>query len=233
MHSDEAMALPLWIDGHAYLMMAERFFDVVDPASGAVLRRVPLTGAEAAAKAAASAQAALPHWALGADSERLPRLVALGEALAGLAGHFARLIAEETGKPLAEAEAEVAEAVRLLAEPWAMSLLGGAVVAVVVDDSAPLANAVALAAPALAAGGAVILKPSPRAPGAAFALAELATRAGVPDGVLNLIHGDEAAIEGLCAAEPVARIAYAGRPALGDAVRAIAGRHGKPFVSNG
>lgn len=228
--ADDALALPLWINGHAYLTMADAFFDVVNPKTGELLRRIPLCGADAAGKAVAAAQAALPKWALDPDDERAAKLLPLADSLEGYAAHFASLIVAETGKDEADAVAEVAEAVALLRTPWALTLMAGMVVAVVNDDREPLLGLLSLAIPAILAGGVVVVKPSPKAPSAAFAFAELTARAGLPDGVFNILQGDEAAIEGLCAQTDVGRLVFIGDAALGEKVRAIATRYGKAFV---
>ena len=99
----------------------------------------------------------------------------------------------------------------------------------VVDASRPLAGFAATAAPLLRGGATVVVKPSPRAPSAAFALCELSARASWPAGVINLVHGDADAIAGLCAAGADSLV-YAGEPALGTQVAAIAARCGTPFV---
>lgn len=229
--NDDPLALPLWINGHAYLTMADTFFDVRNPHTGEILRRTPLCGADVAAKAVAAAQGALVKWALEPDEARAGHVAAIAEVLAGYAEHIAGLIAEETGKEAAAARAEVDEALELLRHAPSLSLFAGTVVAVVSDDRAPLLGLLSLAVPTIVAGGAVVGKPSPKAPGAAFAFAELTARAGLPDGVFNILHGDEAAIDGLCAQEDVGRLAFSGDPALGDKVRAIAARHGKAYVS--
>lgn len=225
------MAIPLWINGHAFLTVAESFFDVVDAKSGEAIRRVPLCGAAEAVEAAAAAKAALPAWADFDPAARQAALATLADALEGYAGHFAKLLGQETGKSESEAAAEVAAAVAALraAVPAAV----GGVVAVVADAGRPLAALAEIAAPMLAGGATVVCKPSPKAPSAVFALCELSARAGWPAGVLNLLQGDEAAIEGLCSALAVDRIVYAGEAGLGERIAAIAGRHGKAFVAPG
>jgi acyl-CoA reductase-like NAD-dependent aldehyde dehydrogenase len=102
------------------------------------------------------------------------------------------------------------------------------VVAVVVDASRPLAGFAGAVAPALRAGATLVVKPSPKAPAAIFALCELASRSGLPPGVLNLLQGDTAAIEGLCAAG-IDRLVYRGNAALGVAIGAIADAAGTPY----
>lgn len=218
------MAVPLWINGRAFLTVTDEFFDVVDPAKGEAIRRVPLCGADEAAEAVRAAVAAAPAWAaLGAD-DRLSHLAALAKALDDYTGHFAKLIREETGKDEAAAVGEVQAAVAALRSP----LTGEPGVLVAISDAGrPLAGLVEQAAPVLAAGGTVVLKPSAKAPGAAYAFCELSARAGWPGGVLNLVQGDEAAIEGLCTRAEVSRVGFAGEAGLGERVAAIAKRHGR------
>lgn len=225
--SDGPMAIPLWINGHAFLTVTERLFELVDPTTGEGLRRVPLSGADEAATAVAAAAAAAPAWAALDGAVRQQHLAALADALAGYDTHFAKLIRQETGLSDEAALADVAAAIAILrqAQP------GAEVLTVAVADSGkPLSGLVGLVAPVLAAGGTAVLKPSPRAPGAAYALCELTARAGWPAGVLNLVQGDEAAIDGLCAQAAVGRIAYAGEAALGHSIAAIAARHGRALA---
>ena len=195
---DDPLAIPLWINGHAYLTMAPAFLDVRSPASGKILRRTPLCGADAARTAVAAAQVALLPWAAHDAALRSTWFAALGEALAGYADHFARLIAEETGKDGDAAATEVSAAVALLRTAVAGNAAG--VLGVVGDTAMPLLGALQLAVPALLAGATVVVRPSPEAPSALFALAELTGRCGFPGGVFNILHGGEEAVEGLRAA---------------------------------
>ena len=87
-------------------------------------------------------------------------------------------------------------------------------------------------APALMAGATVVVKPSPKAPSAAYALCELSARSAWPAGVLNLMQGDTAAIEGLCAAG-IDRLVYTGNATLGAQIGAIANAAGTAFVMQG
>lgn len=220
------MAIPLWINGHAYLSVGESFYDVVNPQTGQALRRVPLCGAGEAAEAVAAARAAQPQWAeMGLNARRVC-LAALADGLERYAGHFAKLLGQDIALDDDTAAAEVAAAVAALrgVEVGATGIVG-----VVVDAERPLSAAAAAIAPALLAGAAVVIKPSPRAPSAVFALCELSARAEWPAGVLNLLQGDSAAIEGLCAAG-IERLTYRGNAALGEQVGAIAARVGTPFV---
>lgn len=222
------MAIPLWINGRPYLSMGEQFFDVVNPHSGEAVRRVPLCGASEVDAAVNAARLALDIWAAQPLSARQRLVAALADALEGLTAHFARLLGEECGMDAAAAEQEVQAAVGAL-RAGALGINGGRVMAVVVDDRQPLSGLAALIAPALLAGACIVCKPSPKAPGAAFALCELSSRAGWPAGVLNLVQGDTAAVRALCAHPEIAEVAFAGGPALAAQLRGMVEHAGKVF----
>lgn len=224
--SEGPKAIPLWINGHAFLTVSDSFYDVTNPATGEAIRRVPLCGAGEAAEAVAAARAAQDGWAAMGLPARRVCLANLADALDGYAGHFAKLLVQETGGDEAAARTEVATAVAALRG----SEVGETgVVGLVLDAGRPLAGFAEALAPALLAGASAVVKPSPKAPAAVYALCELSARADWPGGVLNLLQGDTAAIEGLCAAG-VDRLAYRGNAALGAQVGAIAAAAGTPYV---
>jgi acyl-CoA reductase-like NAD-dependent aldehyde dehydrogenase len=173
----------------------------------------------------ASARNAQPGWAALTVPARQAALAALAGALDRYSGHFAKLLRAETGFTEDQSLAEVAAALAALRGD---DLGDAGIVAIVVDATRPLAGFAEAAAPALRAGAAVVVKPSPKAPSAAYALCELSGRAEWPAGVLNLMQGDSAAIEGLCAAG-VDRLVYRGNAVLGAAVGAIASAAGTPY----
>lgn len=220
------MAIPLWINGHAYLTVGESFFDVISPHTGEALRRVPLCGAAEAAQAVAAARAAQPEWAeMGLNARRVC-LSALADGLERYAGHFAKLLGQEIRLDDDAAAAEVASAIAALR---GASVGETGIVGVIVDAERPLSAAATVIAPALLAGAAVVVKPSPRAPSAVFALCELSARTEWPAGVLNLLQGDTAAIDGLCVAG-IDRLVYRGNAVLGVQIGAIADAAGTPYV---
>ena len=225
--TEEILALPLWINGHAYLTMAPAFFDMRDARSGEVRRRTPLGGALETQAAVDAAVNAAPVWSAAPKAALLD---ALADTLTHYRDHFAGLLAEESGLDATEAISEVDEATRALREATVGPTPGG-VVAIVGDFSAPFLAPLRHAIPALLAGATVVVKPSPKAPSTLFALAELTARCGFPGGVFNILHGDLAAVEALCANPLVTEIRFAGDPALGGSIAAIAARHEKPFAT--
>lgn len=216
------MAIPLWINGHAYLTMGDSFFDVVNPSTGQALHRVPMCGAEEATKVVAAARDAQDAWAALGVSARQLCLANLADGLARYAGHFAKLLMQDIACEEAHAAAEVAAA---LSAFRSLSVGDTGVVALVIDAGRPLLGFARAAVPALLGGATLVVKPSPKAPSVAYALCELATRVEWPAGVLNLMHGDAPAIEGLCEAG-VDRLVFCGDAALGAQVAALAAKHG-------
>lgn len=199
---DGISALPLWIDGHVYFNVADDFADVRDARSGEIIRHVPLCGAEEAQLALAAARRALPAWAALTETARRARLTAWGEALAELHDHFAQLLSIETGSDAEKAEAEVTRAVEWLRRPAAerggfVCPAGGGIVALNVGADAPLVNAARALSLSLGAGAAAVVKPAPAAPSAVFALIELSSHVDLPAGVVNLIHGENTALDAL------------------------------------
>ena len=223
--ADGPKAIPNWINGHAFLSVTDSFFVVSNPISGEAVRRVPLSGANEAAEAVGAARAAQSVWAeMGLPARRVC-LANLAAALDRYTGHFAKLLSEDCGFDEARATAEVGEAVAAL-QSAVVGQTG--VFALALDASRPLASFAEIMAPAVMAGATLVVKPSPKAPSAVYALCELSSRADWPAGVLNLLQGDSAAIAGLCATA-IDRLVYGGNIALGAQIGAMAEAAGIPF----
>lgn len=226
---NDAPALPLWIDGHAYLMMADGFLPVID-AKGKTVRKVPLYGEEAVRIAATSAADARAAWQTMPGEARERCFRELHELLARYRGHLCKLLEDEAGLTHQAAEDELEQALVALAGRLSECHAGSGVAAVAADQQAVLAGPLACAAEALAAGWAVVLKTSPKAPSALFALAELFTRAGFPAGLVNCVHGDEAAMRALAGSAQIGALAFAGSAALAERVGQLAVAANKPYA---
>jgi succinate-semialdehyde dehydrogenase/glutarate-semialdehyde dehydrogenase len=214
-------------------------FAVADPASGALLAEVANLGAAETQAAIAAAQAALPAWAALPAKQRTAALQRWAALLHQHAEDLARLMTAEQGKPLAEARGEIGfgasfiewfaeEARRVYGETipttdpdkryWVLRQPIG-VCAAITPWNFPVAMITRKVAPALAAGCTVVVKPAEQTPLCALALAELARRAGLPDGVLNVVTGDGAqsvAIgQQLCASTVVRHLSFTGSTEVG------------------
>lgn len=221
-----------WVD-------APQRFAVADPATGALLAEVPNLGADHTQAAIAAANAAWPAWRALPAKARAQVLMKWFHLLQEHAADLARIMTAEQGKPLAEARGEVmygASFVEWFAEE-ARRVYGETipspdpskrllvlrqpigVCAAITPWNFPVAMITRKVAPALAAGCPVIIKPAEATPLCALAVAELAQRAGMPAGVLNVITADaHNSIEvgkALCASDVVRHLSFTGSTEVG------------------
>ena len=214
-------------------------FDITDPATGAVLANVANLGPAETEAAIAAANAAWPAWKAKTAKERSIILRKWYDLLMANQDDLGRIMTAEQGKPLAEAKGEVAygasfvewfaeEAKRINGETLPQfdnsrrllvlkQPIG--VCAAITPWNFPLAMITRKVAPALAAGCPVIIKPAELTPLTALAAAELAMRAGIPAGVLNMITADSdnsiAVGKVLCASDVVRHISFTGSTEVG------------------
>jgi len=225
------------IDG-AWVAGASRF-DVSDPATGATLAAVAKLGAAEEQAAIAAAERAWPAWRAKTAKERAAVLMQWFRLLLQHADDLARIMTAEQGKPLAEARGEVVygasfvewfaeEGKRVYGETIPSTDPGKrylvlqqpiGVCAAITPWNFPIAMITRKVAPALAAGCPVVIKPAEQTPLSALALAELAQRAGLPSGVLNVLtadaEGSVAIGQALCASEVVRHLSFTGSTEVG------------------
>jgi len=226
-----------YIDGEWMDAADGRCFEVSNPADGSVLASVPDMGAVETRRAIDAAAAALPAWRARTAKERAAILRKWFELIMAHQDDLAVLMTSEQGKPLAEARGEVAygasfiewfaeegkrvygdvipahgsdKRIIVLKEP-----IG--VVAAITPWNFPIAMITRKAGPALAAGCTLVIKPAEDTPLCALALAELADRAGLPKGVLNIVTTLQAAdVGGELTANPIVRkVSFTGSTEVG------------------
>ncbi|MDP4299435.1 NAD-dependent succinate-semialdehyde dehydrogenase [Leptothrix discophora] len=214
-------------------------FAVEDPATGLTLAEVANTGAAEAEQAIAAAHAAWPAWKARPAKERAAILMRWYHLLVQHADDLARIMTAEQGKPLAEARGEVIygasfiewfaeESKRVYGETipttdpnkrYIVLKQPIGVCAAITPWNFPIAMITRKVAPALAAGCPVIIKPAEQTPLSALACAELALRAGMPAGVLNILSADaDRSIEignVLCASDVVRHLSFTGSTEVG------------------
>jgi len=214
-------------------------FEVSDPATGHKLADVANLGAQDAEAAIAAANAAWPAWKNKTAKERSILLRKWFDLLIANTEDLARLMTAENGKPMAESRGEVAygasfvewfaeEAKRVNGETLPQfdnnrrlmvirQPIG--VCAAITPWNFPLAMITRKVAPAIAAGCPVIIKPAEQTPLTALAAAELALRAGIPAGVINIVTADAnnsiAIGKVLCASDVVRHISFTGSTEVG------------------
>ena len=211
-----------------------------EPATGEILARVARAGPEDAGRAVAAARLSWEKgdWRHATPMERAKVLLRLAELIRGAAGELAILETRNTGKPIREARGEIemgadcfqyyagllpafgGQTVPVSAPGTALTFrepIG--VCALIVPWNFPFAIASWKVAPALAMGNSIVLKPASATPLTALRLAELATEAGLPPGVLNVLTGPGGTIgEALVRHPDVRKISFTGSTEIGSQV---------------
>ncbi|GAB2519955.1 aldehyde dehydrogenase [Lysobacter humi (ex Lee et al. 2017)] len=231
-----------WIDGRATLPAGGRWLDVHDPASGEVFAEVAAGTAADVEAAVVAASAAAPGWAGLRNSERARWLERIADALEARLDAFAAAESRDAGKPLRVARSiDIPRAVANFrffahaATQFASESHHGeaglnytlrqplGVVAAISPWNLPLYLLTWKIAPALAAGNAVVAKPSEVTPWTATLLGELAAEIGFPPGVLNIVHGLGPDVgEPLVGHAVVKAVSFTGSTAVGRRIASVA-----------
>jgi succinate-semialdehyde dehydrogenase/glutarate-semialdehyde dehydrogenase len=209
---------------------------VIDPATGIPIGTAPVMHAAETKRAIEAANRAWPAWRKKTAKERSAILRKWHDLMLANVDDLALILTTEQGKPLAEAKGEVTigaayvewfaeEAKRVYGD--VIPTIGNDRRLVVVKEPVGVCAAITpwnfpcsmitrKVSPALAAGCTVVIKPAEATPYSAFALAELAQRAGFPPGVLNVITGDAPSIGGeMCANPTVRKVSFTGSTEVG------------------
>jgi succinate-semialdehyde dehydrogenase/glutarate-semialdehyde dehydrogenase len=225
-----------YVDGQWVDADSRKTFPVANPATGAVLGAVPDMGAAETRRAIEAANRAWPAWRVKTAKERAAILRKWFDLMMAAQEDLAQILTAEQGKPLAEARGEIAYGASFIewfAEEGKRAYgdvipthqadkrilvikqpIG--VAAMITPWNFPNAMITRKAGPALAAGCTVVLKPAEQTPFSALAMAELAERAGIPKGVLNIVTGDAPAIGAeLCANALVRKLSFTGSTEVG------------------
>ncbi len=214
---------------------------VHNPATAAALGHIPNMGSQETRSAIAAAARALPSWAARTAKDRSIVLRRWFDLMLQHQEDLAMLMTAEQGKPLAESKGEIiyaASFIEWFAEEGKRlygDIIPGhqsdkrimvlrqpiGVVAAITPWNFPSAMITRKAGPALAAGCTMVLKPATQTPYSALALAELASRAGIPPGAFNVITGSAAAIGGEMTANPsVRKVTFTGSTEVGKKLMA-------------
>ena len=228
-----------YVDGAWADAKGGKTFAVTNPATGEALAAVPDMGATETRRAIEAADRAWPAWRAKTAKERHAILLKWFNLMMQNQEDLAQILTAEQGKPLTEARGEIAygasfiewfaeegkraygdvvpshmadRRVLVMKEPIGVS-------AMITPWNFPNAMITRKAAPALAAGCTVVLKPAEQTPLSALAMAELAERAGIPQGVLNIVTGSGASApaigQELCANPTVRKLSFTGSTEVG------------------
>ncbi|MFE3445348.1 CoA-acylating methylmalonate-semialdehyde dehydrogenase [Nocardia sp. NPDC059180] len=238
--------IPHYINGKR-IDTGARTGPVFDPATGAQTAEVVFASAPEVADAVQVAKNALPGWRATGLVRRSDVFFRLRQLIAERREELARVISAEHGKTVADAVGEIARGVEnvefvaglthLLKGDYSEQVAGGVdvhqvkqpvgVVACITPFNFPAMVPLWMVSSAIACGNTVILKPSEKDPSAAVFIAELFSEAGLPDGVLNVVHGDKEAVDALTDDDDVAAVSFVGSTPIAEAIYRRASDHGK------
>lgn len=218
-----------YIDGQKVASTNNRFMEVVSPLDGTLLSTVPMSSATDLDKAVQAAKKAAKTWANTPIKERIQVFFKYKMLLHKHIDELAQLVHEENGKTLGEARAEVEKSIELtefacslpqLVQGELLEVSKGVecrtehypvgVVASIVPFNFPnmvpnwtIPNAIAL-------GNTMIIKPSEKVPLSCVRIAELLKEAGLPDGVFNIVNGDQEIVEAICEHPQIDAVSFVG-----------------------
>ena len=236
-----------WIDGKLFGGVADRQGDIFDPATGQVTGQVDFADVAIVDEAVAAANAGFAEWRHASLTKRTQVLFKFRELLNERKGEIAELITAEHGKVLSDALGEVTRGQEVVEFACGIPhlLKGGfsesvstrvdvysirqplGVVGIISPFNFPAMVPMWFFPIAIAAGNAVIVKPSEKDPSAANYMAELWAEAGLPAGVFNVVHGDKVAVDRLLEHPDVKALSFVGSTPIARYVYETGTKNGK------
>ncbi len=247
MSSTDATNIGHWIDGAVRPSASGRTAPVYNPATGAVIAQVGLADQAEIDEAIRSARAGFAVWSTYSIAKRQTVLFAFRELLNARKQELAEIITREHGKVVSDAMGEIlrGQEVVELATGFPHLIKGGfsenastgidvysikqplGVVGIISPFNFPAMVPMWFFPIAIAAGNAVILKPSEKDPSAALWLAQLWSEAGLPDGVFTVLQGDKLAVDGLIESPEVQSLSFVGSTPIAQYIYESASKYGK------
>jgi len=245
--ADQAPTVKLLLDGEFVESQTSEWQDVVNPATQEVIAQVPhATDAEIQA-AIASAKRAYKDWKSTPIAARARIMLKLQALVREHMSRIARTLSAEQGKTLADAEGDVFRGLEVVEHAcsigslqlgeFAENVAGGVdtysirqpigVCAGITPFNFPAMIPLWMFPMAIVCGNTFVLKPSEQDPLTPMLLAELALEAGVPPGVLNIVHGGKRVVDALCTHPDIVAVSFVGSTAVGTHVYNLASQHGK------
>src|SRR3954463_16026889 len=238
--------VPVWIDGKA-VHSAARFGDVYNPATGQVTKKVVFADQKIVDDAVRAAAAAYPAWR---DTPPLRRARVLQKFLQLLQAdqkNLARIVTDEHGKTLPDAMGSVQRGIEVVefacGIPHLLKVEHSENVGTQVDTHTvrqpvgvcvgitpfnfPVMVPLWMFPVAIACGNTFVLKPSEKVPSASVRMAELFKEAGLPDGVLNVVHGDKVAVDAILAHPGISAVSFVGSTPIAKYIYETCAHHGK------
>ncbi|CAI8845068.1 CoA-acylating methylmalonate-semialdehyde dehydrogenase [Pseudomonas brassicacearum] len=241
----------LLIDGEWVESQSSEWHDIVNPATQQVLAKVPFATASEVNAAIAAAQRAFQTWKLTPIGARMRIMLKLQALIREHSKRIAAVLSAEQGKTIADAEGDIFRGLEVVEHAcsigtlqmgeFAENVAGGVdtytlrqpigVCAGITPFNFPAMIPLWMFPMAIACGNTFVLKPSEQDPLSTMLLVELAIEAGVPAGVLNVVHGGKDVVDALCTHKDIKAVSFVGSTAVGTHVYDLAGRHGKRVQS--
>ena len=250
--SDTALqTVRLLIDGEWVESQSSEWHDIVNPATQEVLAKVPFATASEVDAAICAAQRAFQTWKLTPIGARMRIMLKLQALIREHSKRIAAVLSAEQGKTIADAEGDIFRGLEVVEHAcsigtlqmgeFAENVAGGVdtytlrqpigVCAGITPFNFPAMIPLWMFPMAIACGNTFVLKPSEQDPLSTMLLVELAIEAGVPAGVLNVVHGGKDVVDALCTHKDIKAVSFVGSTAVGTHVYDLAGRHGKRVQS--
>ncbi|HMN81196.1 MAG TPA: CoA-acylating methylmalonate-semialdehyde dehydrogenase [Burkholderiaceae bacterium] len=239
--------IPLLIDGEFVRSRTASWRELINPATQERLARVPMATADEVAAAVAAAQRAFPAWRRSAIGQRARIFLRYQQSIRDHMKELAEILTAEQGKTLADAEGDVFRGLEVVEHAagignlqlgeLANNVAGGidtytllqpiGVCAGITPFNFPAMIPLWMFPMAIACGNTFVLKPSEQDPMVTMRLVELALEAGIPRGVLNVVHGAADVVDALCDHSDIKAISFVGSTRVGTHVYQRASLNGK------
>ncbi|MEE4689247.1 CoA-acylating methylmalonate-semialdehyde dehydrogenase [Pseudomonas alliivorans] len=237
----------LLIDGEWVDSQSNEWQDIVNPATQEVLAQVPFATPDELNAAVAAAQKAYRTWRETPIGARMRIMLKLQALIREHSKRIAAVLSAEQGKTLADAEGDIFRGLEVVEHACSIGTLQMGEFAENVAsgvDTYTLRQPIGVCAGitpfnfpamiplwmfpmAIACGNTFVLKPSEQDPLSTMLLVELAVEAGIPAGVLNVVHGGKDVVDAICTHQDIKAISFVGSTAVGTHVYDLAGQHGK------
>ncbi|PON71803.1 Methylmalonate-semialdehyde dehydrogenase [Parasponia andersonii] len=244
--------VPNLIGGTFVDSQSSAFIDVINPATQDVVSQVPLTTNEEFKAAVAAAKQAFPSWRNTPVTTRQRVMLKFQELIRRDSDRIALNITTEQGKTLKDAQGDVFRGLEVVEHACGMATLQMGEYASNVSngiDTYSIREPLGVCAGicpfnfpamvplwmfpiAITCGNTFVLKPSEKDPGASIILAELALEAGLPEGVLNIVHGTNDVVNAICDDDDIKAVSFVGSNIAGMHIYARAAAKGKRVQSN-
>ena len=239
--------VPHWINGSEIISKSHRSGEVYNPALGSISKQVDFADIETIDSAIANSKSAFAEWSQTSLTKRVQFLFAFRHLLNSKKEELAALITAEHGKVLSDALGEVTRGLEVVEFACGIPhlLKGGysegvsqgvdvysirqplGVCAIISPFNFPAMVPMWFFPIAIAAGNTVVLKPSEKDPSASIWIAKLWKEAGLPDGVFNVLNGDNESVDGLISSPDIESISFVGSTPIAQYIYENSSKQGK------